>query len=155
MQQLLGDKLGSADANSFLRELFLQRLPSNVRTRTRSQHRSKSRNRSPTPTPVVQGNNNQHSLCWYHQTLGENARLFVVGKLQCWQLARHSLPALSLSQVAFFTSQTNARVRYLIDTGSEVSVLPPAAQDRRQPPHSLSLTAVNNTLSYLRLALVW
>ena len=32
MQQLLGDKLGtSADANSFLRELFLQRLPSNVR----------------------------------------------------------------------------------------------------------------------------
>ena len=32
MQQLLGDKLGaSADANSFLRELFLQRLPPNVR----------------------------------------------------------------------------------------------------------------------------
>ena len=32
MQQLLGDKLGtSADANTFLRELFLQRLPPNVR----------------------------------------------------------------------------------------------------------------------------
>ena len=31
MQQLLGDKLGSADSTSFLRELFLQRLPSNVR----------------------------------------------------------------------------------------------------------------------------
>ena len=32
MQQLLGDKLGtSAEANSFLRELFLQRLPPNVR----------------------------------------------------------------------------------------------------------------------------
>ena len=32
MQQLLGDKLGtSANANSFLRELFLQRLPANVR----------------------------------------------------------------------------------------------------------------------------
>ena len=32
MQQLLGDKLGtSSDANSFVRELFLQRLPSNVR----------------------------------------------------------------------------------------------------------------------------
>lgn len=32
MQQLLGDKLGtSTDANSFLRELFLQRLPANVR----------------------------------------------------------------------------------------------------------------------------
>lgn len=32
MQQLLGDKLGaSADTNSFLRELFLQRLPANVR----------------------------------------------------------------------------------------------------------------------------
>ena len=32
MQQLLGDKLGSSsDTNSFLRELFLQRLPANVR----------------------------------------------------------------------------------------------------------------------------
>ncbi len=32
MQQLLGDKLAStADDNSFLRELFLQRLPSHVR----------------------------------------------------------------------------------------------------------------------------
>jgi hypothetical protein len=31
MQQLLGDKLGSADSSSFLRELFLQRLPANVR----------------------------------------------------------------------------------------------------------------------------
>ena len=32
MQQLLGDKLGtSADANSFLKELILQRLPPNVR----------------------------------------------------------------------------------------------------------------------------
>ena len=32
MQQLLGDKLGaSTDTNSFLRELFLQRLPPNVR----------------------------------------------------------------------------------------------------------------------------
>ncbi len=31
MQQLLGDKLASADSQTFLRELFLQRLPSNVR----------------------------------------------------------------------------------------------------------------------------
>jgi hypothetical protein len=31
MQQLLGNKLNTADANSFLRELFLQRLPANVR----------------------------------------------------------------------------------------------------------------------------
>lgn len=31
MQQLLGDKLNTPDANSFLKELFLQRLPSNVR----------------------------------------------------------------------------------------------------------------------------
>lgn len=31
MQQLLGNKLNTPDANSFLRELFLQRLPANVR----------------------------------------------------------------------------------------------------------------------------
>ena len=31
MQQLMGDKLGPSESNSFLRELFLQRLPANVR----------------------------------------------------------------------------------------------------------------------------
>lgn len=31
MEQLLGDKLGAPESNSFLRELFLQRLPANVR----------------------------------------------------------------------------------------------------------------------------
>ena len=31
MQQLLGDKLGTADFTSFFRELFLQRLPAKVR----------------------------------------------------------------------------------------------------------------------------
>ncbi|XP_062509826.1 uncharacterized protein LOC134185950 [Corticium candelabrum] len=37
MQQLLGDKVGSVD-NFFLRELFLQRLPSNVRMILASMH---------------------------------------------------------------------------------------------------------------------
>jgi hypothetical protein len=36
MQQLLGDKLGAS--NSFLRELFLQRLPANVRMLRGCQH---------------------------------------------------------------------------------------------------------------------
>ena len=31
MQKLVGDKLGTADNDSFLRELFLQKLPPNVR----------------------------------------------------------------------------------------------------------------------------
>ena len=31
MQQLVGDKLGTAENDSFLRELFFQRLPSNIR----------------------------------------------------------------------------------------------------------------------------
>lgn len=34
---------------------------------------------------------------------------------------------------------------FLVDTGSEVSVIPPSLSERRQPANKLTLTAVNNT----------
>jgi hypothetical protein len=45
----------------------------------------------------------------------------------------------------FHVHDANTHMRFLVDTGSEVSVLPPSSTDRQQPD-KLSLTSVNNTL---------
>ena len=45
----------------------------------------------------------------------------------------------------FYVSDNSTHTRFLIDTGSEVSVIPPSRSDRRSPPDKLTLTAVNNT----------
>ncbi len=44
-----------------------------------------------------------------------------------------------------FVTDTHTNTRFLIDTGSEVSVIPPTPADRRRSPDPLALTAVNNT----------
>ena len=45
----------------------------------------------------------------------------------------------------FYVSDNNTYTRFLIDTGSEVSVIPPSPSTRRLPPDKLMLTAVNDT----------
>ena len=50
-----------------------------------------------------------------------------------------------LSSRLFYISDNNTHTRFLIDTGSEVSVIPPTPTDRRHPPDKLTLMAVNDT----------
>ena len=45
----------------------------------------------------------------------------------------------------FDVSDTNTHTRFLVDTGSEVSVIPPMPADHRHQLDKLTLTAVNNT----------
>ena len=45
----------------------------------------------------------------------------------------------------FYVSDAHTKTTFLIDTGSEVSVIPPTPADRRRSPDSLTLIAVNNT----------
>ena len=45
----------------------------------------------------------------------------------------------------FFVRDAHTNKHFLVDTGSEVSVIPPTVTDRRRSPDALSLTAVNNT----------
>ena len=45
----------------------------------------------------------------------------------------------------FYVCDNNTHTHFLIDTGSEVSVLPPSPSDRRHLPNKLTLTAVNDT----------
>ena len=45
----------------------------------------------------------------------------------------------------FYVCDNNTHTRFLIDTGSEVSVLPPSPADYRHLPDKLTLIAVNDT----------
>ena len=48
----------------------------------------------------------------------------------------------------FYVSDTNMHTQFLVDTGSEVSVIPSTPADRRHQLDKLTLTAVNNTPIY-------
>ncbi len=45
----------------------------------------------------------------------------------------------------FYVRDAHTHTRFLVDTGSEVSIIPPTFADRRHPPAPRTLTAVNNT----------
>ena len=45
----------------------------------------------------------------------------------------------------FYVSDAHTNTRFLVDTGSEVSVIPPTPADRQRSPDPLTLSAVNNT----------
>ena len=45
----------------------------------------------------------------------------------------------------FYVSDRTTHTRFLVDTGSEVSAIPPSPADRRRSPDNLTLMAVNDT----------
>ena len=45
----------------------------------------------------------------------------------------------------FYVFDVHSHTRFLVDTGSEVSVVPPSLSDHRRSPDPLTLMAVNNT----------
>ena len=200
MQQLLGNTPGIPDG-SFIRELFLQQLPTNVRMvlastndsvpldelaqlankivevavpQTVSAVRSANfgneldklksevaglrkliksllsqRNSRPrSPSPTLANNINDPSICWYHQKYGLSAR-------KCKPPCKHS--ENSTSSIAtmnatdrqanhlFHIIDKTSGVRFLVDTGAEVSVIPPSRTERKHSQQAFTLQAVNNT----------
>ena len=118
----------------------LSRRPGPRRSRSRSRAR---RPTSPTPSDSQPP---KDSLCWYHAKFGEAAR-----KCKDCAVGKTPRPDASgdgcsrpLSQL-FFVSDCNMHTRFLVDTGSEVSVILPTPAEQCRPPDPLALTAVNNT----------
>ena len=66
------------------------------------------------------------------------------GKQQGRSLAATGVTGQTQSRL-FYVCDSSTHTRFLIDTGSEVSVLPPSPSDRRHLPDKLTLTAVNDT----------
>ncbi|CAH8647502.1 unnamed protein product, partial [Schistosoma rodhaini] len=111
------------------------------RVGTRERSRSASRRRA---TPLI---------CWYHQMYGYRAR-------KCLQPCRFSTaskryPRLSMATPAANTKPSNSRLFYiqdrmtgtqfLVDTGAEISVVPPVCDDKRNLNTSLVLKAANKS----------
>ena len=67
-----------------------------------------------------------------------------LGKLLGQPLVATGVSGLTPSRL-FYVSDSNSNSQFLVDTGSEVSVIPPTPDDRRRSPDPLSLSAVNNT----------
>lgn len=67
-----------------------------------------------------------------------------LGKLPSRTLVATSDPSSNLSRL-FYVRDTHTQLRFLIDTGSEVSVIPPSPRDRKHPHDKLVLRAANDT----------
>ena len=67
-----------------------------------------------------------------------------LGKLLGQPLVATGVSGLTHSSL-LHVSDRNSNCKFLVDTGSEVSVIPPTPADRRRPPDPLTLSAVNNT----------
>ena len=68
------------------------------------------------------------------------------GKLRCQRLKATSPPGTDTNSRLFFVSDQKTGIRFLVDTGAEVSVLPPTAIDKHQPrSSSVNLQAVNKS----------
>ena len=72
------------------------------------------------------------------------ATLPEVGKRSGQSLAATSDPGLPTSRLLFLTDATSGR-RFLIDTGAEVSVIPPSSTDRKNKQDCSGLRAVNGS----------
>ena len=207
MQQLLGDQLGGVAAdNTFLRELFLQRLPANVRmvlasadvatdlnkladladkvievatptvsaindtneansevkqlraevTRladlvatltSRPRHtrsRSQSRQRRPSSPAPHDSQSRPRRLPSPTPHDSQPAQEKHLGKRLGRTLAATGVTGPTASRL-FFVTDAHTNMRFLVDTGSEVCVIPPTPADRRRSPEPRTLTAVNNT----------
>ena len=105
----------------------------------------KSRTRSPSPAPPDSSNVNDTTVCWYHQKYGQSARKC---KSPCTYSGK-SLAAMNSSGQKqghlFHVVDKSSGLRFLVDTGAEVSVIPPSQTDRKCPQQNFTLQAVNNT----------
>ena len=118
------------------------RLAELVTSLTTSLRRRRPSGHGRTPSPSRTNNPPKpEELCWYHAKFGENAKKC---KEPCaWE--EKNIVQVILPLVTFSTSLTKKHIRFLVDTGSEISVIPPSASDRNHVPDTLSSTAVNNT----------
>ncbi len=68
-----------------------------------------------------------------------------LGKLPGRTIAATNAPGLSSNSHLFYVTDVSSGIQFLVDTGSEVSVIPPSRVDRQHLSDGLTLHAVNNT----------
>ncbi|UYV71315.1 hypothetical protein LAZ67_8002606 [Cordylochernes scorpioides] len=96
----------------------------------RSRSRSSSSSRKSTPNSYRKYNPNG-SWCWYHFRYKHHAR-------KC-------ISPCTFNKKAKNQQENSNNNHFLLDTGAEISVLPPRPEDRRRGPTKFTLTAANNS----------
>ena len=103
------------------------------------------RGRSPSPGPQRQ---QTQDVCWYHAKFGEKA---LKCKPPCSKAGQTPAKLVATGTTSllpshlFFITDDNSAYRFLVDTGAEVSVLPPTHTDRKHPQEGFNLLAVNGS----------
>ncbi|BHF63041.1 hypothetical protein SprV_0200603000 [Sparganum proliferum] len=114
--------------------------------------------RSQPKPPHIQSSNsarpNTAATCWYHTTFGVKARRCISPcsftskqskrvKLVNPKVCAANPPDGCNTGRTFYVRDTRSGRRFLVDTGAQISVVPPTAADRRFPSPGLHLQAAN------------
>ncbi|UYV77242.1 hypothetical protein LAZ67_15000213 [Cordylochernes scorpioides] len=113
----------------------------------RSRSRSSSSSRKSSPNSYRKYNPNG-SWCWYHFRFKQHARKCIspctFNKKAKNQQENSNNNLNNKSHRLFITDYRN-KISFLLDTGAEISVLPPRPEDRRRGSTKFTLTAANNS----------
>ena len=136
----------NSKSNNFERRLA-DLVTSLTHTGSPSHRQTPSPRRRQPPTPRQSPSPNGRPLCWYHEHFGQAAQkcrppCSMSGNDQ--SLAATSVTGQPTSRL-FYVTDKSTGTRFLVDTGAEVSVLPPSHTEWCRQADHLTLQAINNT----------
>nr|VZI17555.1 unnamed protein product [Spirometra erinaceieuropaei] len=141
-------------------EIELSKLANDIASLQKQTVSASSRSQPKPSTPHAQffhsARPNAAATCWYHTTFGAKARRCIS---PCSFTSKQSkrvkpvnpkvcaakLPDSSNPGHTFYVRDTRTDRRFLVDTGAQLSVIPPTPADRRCPNPGLFLQAVNTS----------
>ncbi|BHF75397.1 hypothetical protein SprV_0501849400 [Sparganum proliferum] len=139
-------------------EIELTKLAADIASLQKQAASPSSRSQPKPSTPHIQSSNsarpNTAATCWYHTTFGVIARRCIspcsftskqsrrVKPVNPKVCAANSPDGCNTGR-AFYVCDKVTRRRFLVDTGAQISVVPPTPVDRRCPSPGLHLQAAN------------
>nr|VZI43258.1 unnamed protein product [Spirometra erinaceieuropaei] len=140
-------------------EIELSRVADDIASLQKQTLSHSFRSQPRSSTPHLQSSHsarlNAAAICWYRTNFGVKARRCIspcsftskqskrVKPVSTKISAANQLDNSSGSGCTFYVCDTATRRRFLVDTGAQISVVPPTAADRRFPSPGLHLQAVN------------
>ncbi|BHF81749.1 hypothetical protein SprV_0802488300 [Sparganum proliferum] len=141
-------------------ELGLTKLADDIASLQQQAVSPSSRSQPKSSTPHLQSSHsarpNAAAICWYHTTFDVKARRCIFPcsftskqskrvKPVSPKVCAANLPDGSNPGRTFYVRDTRSGRRFLVDTGAQLSVIPPTPADRRCPNPGLFLQAVNTS----------
>ncbi|BHF77518.1 hypothetical protein SprV_0602062500 [Sparganum proliferum] len=139
-------------------EIELTKLADDIASLQKQAASPSSRSHPKPSTPHIQSSNsarpNTAATCWYHTTFGVKARRCISPCSFTSKQSRRVKPVNpkvfaanppdgSNTGRTFYVRDTRSGRRFLVDTGAQISVVPPTAADRRFSSPGLNLQAAN------------